>query len=841
MNEARPDHTQAADIRQPAPAEGPPRRRDWWPLVAALAATIPFAGIFTLQRIFHLRDLSLFFWERHLWFRRAIWSGDWPLWDPYVGGGQSAVADGLHQMFFLPALAVRLAGTEVLSFNLWVALPFPLAALGAYAFFRSRFSGQAAALGAIVFAVSGPVVSSGNFPNLSWSVAAMPWVLWAADRLARTGSARSVAMLAAAIACQVFAGEPVSMAATAVTAIVLSLVAGRPSPAEGTQQAARWRLLPVRAACVSGALLLGAAIAAVQILPMSAAVQDSWRPYSRMTDFWAFHPLALVETVWLHAFGNRLDTTLLREVPWMGPLNSGRDPFFYSLYLGPAVLALAAMGAVVGRDRRWSRFWIVVAAVALVASFGAFTPFYPFLQAHLPLVKSFRYPVKYLVVAVMAVAALAASAWETLATLQPAERDGRRGVVGMLAAAAVPALLALAAAGLTVATTWWSHATARAFYDLAVRIGSSDPVGCAAFALETVPAGASRLALVSLVACVLLLAAWKQAPRNGILRVVLFVLLATDLVVSAWGINPMFDAALAREPSWAPIVAAHPDTRFYLGGRGLYGTINDDDPDAARTFARPFGMTPEEGRSALSIQSVFYPSPWRARELLSYDLPVLGPRPLMLAHSRFLQATAEERDRFLQRTAVRWRIVSPTAAPGRTPLARLDYFRTMCLYDWGPGLTRAYVVPEQLVVPDINAQIEAMFGPRLDVRRVVLTTTPAGPPAGRPSTAASSSARILDESSNRVLVEASVPAPGGFLVLLDTFTPDWEATVDGQPAAIFRANALFRTVALVAGTHRVEFRYRPWSFQVGAAITLAGLLVLVLLLRQPSRRRTPQS
>ena len=82
-----------------------------------------------------------------------------------MGGGQSAVADALHQMFLLPAVAVRLIGSEAVGFNLWVATPFPLAALGAWLFFRRRFAPDASALGAIAFSLSGPIVSTGNFPE----------------------------------------------------------------------------------------------------------------------------------------------------------------------------------------------------------------------------------------------------------------------------------------------------------------------------------------------------------------------------------------------------------------------------------------------------------------------------------------------------------------------------------------------------------------------------------------------------------------------------------------------------------------------------------------------------
>ena len=107
------------------------------PLLAAAAlaaATIPVAGVFTLRDCFFLRDLTLA-------FRFAIpvpssqrVLGTWPLWDPYPANGQSAVNDALYQLFHLPSLLIRLLLPEVIAFNVWVALPVPLAAWGAYLF-----------------------------------------------------------------------------------------------------------------------------------------------------------------------------------------------------------------------------------------------------------------------------------------------------------------------------------------------------------------------------------------------------------------------------------------------------------------------------------------------------------------------------------------------------------------------------------------------------------------------------------------------------------------------------------------------------------------------------------
>src|SRR5207302_11177550 len=99
-------------------------------------------------------------------------------------GGQSAIADALNQLLMPVTMAIRLLPSDIVSFNLWIALPLPLAALGMFLFLRRGLMSPvpAAGLGACAFALSGPMVSMLNTPNLSWSVALMPWVLAAADR-----------------------------------------------------------------------------------------------------------------------------------------------------------------------------------------------------------------------------------------------------------------------------------------------------------------------------------------------------------------------------------------------------------------------------------------------------------------------------------------------------------------------------------------------------------------------------------------------------------------------------------------------------------------------------------
>ena len=103
--------------------------------MAVLGACVPFARGLSLTHIFYIRDLTMFFWPRHLWMHRSLLSGSWPLWDPYASAGQPVFPDALNQLFLLPVLILRLI-PAVPGFNLIVAAPFPLAALGMWLFLR---------------------------------------------------------------------------------------------------------------------------------------------------------------------------------------------------------------------------------------------------------------------------------------------------------------------------------------------------------------------------------------------------------------------------------------------------------------------------------------------------------------------------------------------------------------------------------------------------------------------------------------------------------------------------------------------------------------------------------
>ncbi len=72
--------------------------------------------------------------------------------------------------------------------------------------------------------------------------------------------------------------------------------------------------------------------------------------------------------------------------------------------------------------------------------------------------------------------------------------------------------------------------------------------------------------------------------------------------------------------------------------------------------------------------------------------------------------------------------------------------------------------------------------------------------------------QVVSYQPEQIELDVGLDAPGA-LVLADTWYPGWQATVDGEPAALLRADYLFRAVLLPAGQHRVQFDYRPADAQ----------------------------
>ena len=149
------------------------------------------------------------------------------------------------------------------------------------------------------------------------------------------------------------------------------------------------------------------------------------------------------------------------------------------------------------------------------------------------------------------------------------------------------------------------------------------------------------------------------------------------------------------------------------------------------------------------------------------------------------------------------------------------------VYENKEALPRAYVVGEAKIVPQSEDVLETLASEEFDARGMVILEEPA-PVLSAQSRATFERSTVTYRSMLPENVVLEVRTEGdGFLVLTDQYFPGWKAYIDGKPTKIYRANYLFRAVALPAGQHEIVFRYHPWNFRLGAAISITAILLIM--------------
>jgi hypothetical protein len=652
--------------------------------------------------------------------------------------------------------------------------------------------------------VSGPVVSTTNFPNMSWSVAAVPFVFWSLERVFVWRTPGAVSWLALAVACQALAGEPVTLATTLAIAGAYAVLPDR-----------RWRDRRLIALCAIG-MTAGLLLSALQYVPLVLATRHSMRGAVAVTDFWAFHPLALVELVVPHFYGDYFSSHL-SELTWMVALNSGREPFYYTMYIGVAVVLAAAVAALSGRPG--TLFWTCTVLACGLASLGEHTPVYPILTTVFPPLRGFRFPVKYLSLAAFGTATLAAMTVQWLLDTAVPRRPLR--IVLTLAS-----VTGIAAYGIIAWLLLAPGLPIRGFYELAAWAGVPSPIQGAEFLIYRARPLLTAL-FIKLLAGAFLLWVAASSRRERRLALAAFALFgAVDLLASNADVNPTMPAQALDTPAWIRQIPEDLHERVYVGGR-LEGWIDMTDIDAPKYALDIEDFTELENRYVVMNQFMFYPSAYRLRESLSHDLPLLWPVEHARAVARFTAANREERLRFLERVGTRYVLLPTPPFQGAVPLAAMVAAEQQHLYDFRPGARRTYIVPDALIGPNVGWQIEGLFQSRFDPSAGVLVSEPPPPASGAAGIAVPAAATFEEDGINRVVVRAGLPADG-YLALLDTYDLNWKVDVDGEAAPLMRANGLFRAVHLTRGTHVVTFTYRPLPFYVGAALTIMTALGLVL-------------
>ena len=758
------------------------------------------------------------FYPWHVLINRALAAGRWPLWTDLLGNGAPLLANLQTAFFYPPNLLFRLLPVErALGYS--VVLHVIGAGLAAAYWGRTLgLSGLGRTVIALSYALGGYVVGRTQFITMVAAYAWLPLLLALTERLIQRRRGTDAVWLGGALALQLWAGHAqiwfYSMLLMAAYGLYRIL-----------QHAVRSRSTESLKSGLPGLALaagLGLGLSAVQLIPTAELALNSLRRAGADWDFamtYSFWPWRLLTLLAPNLFGS----------PALGNYAGYAAYWEDTAYVGilPLIFAATAVviwfkritalppdtlppGASSGKSQQSSSlslsvipFFALLVPVAILLAMGKNTPIFPFVFRSLPGFAFFQAPARMMLwfaVAVSTLAGIGAHHFRLTYRKQYALRLTAAGAGAML-------VVSLAMLGARVA------------------LGG-----------VYLPA-VTRLAITLGLACGLLLLRGREPDgRDG--RVVSSLLprplwgpliaglLCIDLLWFGLPLTPTISADLYRLPNQAAhAVRPHTtETRLYVDPALEYDlTFNH--------YFRFDAFGPPDVAEWTPLQETLLPNLNAVHGIPSAN----NNEPLAIGRWREMLNKTADADpptagRLLQLMNVGV-VLAQDPPPDSSPLAAIPH-----LYSLDDPLPRAWLVPAARVIADADALLSELMAPDFDPRAEVLLEPPtntaelgevsretASPDV---SSAAGGLAISLREEWNRRTIDLIASQPS-YLVLAYTYYPGWQATADGHPAQILRANYAFMALAVESGPHHVVLTYRPGSLLWGLIISSLSALAMI--------------
>ncbi|MDR1145764.1 MAG: YfhO family protein [Verrucomicrobiales bacterium] len=765
-------------------------------------------------KIFLARDALQDFLPARLFEAKSLLSGEFPFWNPYLGGGKPFIAEPQSQALY-PVNILFLLFKPAVALNLYWLVHLYIGGLGAWFFCRQiKVSSSAACLAAISFMLGVWLLAQLEFPN---NGAAGAWIPLIFGVLARFHAAlpvaprpfaecwrqrRLVGALSILFAVQFFANFPEFIIYPCVgyaLYIGVAAVMGK-----------SWRV----AATLTLLFMVSGALALLMTLPETLSTAELV-PYSERAGAFdtRFNMASMSLTHLLSAifpfiggfpgFPDKHWEAGLFEF-WIGAFYAGAVPLMVMPFafgrwsqkkVGEKIPALAA-GAMI--------------LVGIALALGENTPLYPWLHAHAPLLGHFRFPAKFLILVVLGALMLAALGADALAKKR---------------AASLPLLVTLgcvvAVSGLLALILWLEPAWC---VDLTGAAGAQG----SPLMLERAGKFAMVAWLFLALAFVWVLALAKTKINTAALLGAGALLTFINLLVISRQLHPAAPAAdtltLAVPPALER-VAADRDYRAVSVYAGVQQYLYADPrPEIYRWagHAGSGGMWAQLGirqqYSALLKLQKYH----QLTALIYGDNAALSNQALDLFGVKWL-IVGEPWQRILWGNAGRDLKIAerPTALP-RFKL----YAAPTPVADDGEAWRR--IISGQFT-PDAPL-VEPVCLRDGDITTVPLTMINAAP-------ADADKLNVVAETSNKITLQTETLG-ARLLWFGDTWYPGWRAAVDGRATPIHRVNYMFMGVEIPAGKHTVAFKFYPRHFTVSLSVALVALGVsLTLLLARKNKSR----
>lgn len=752
--------------------------------VSAVIIGLPaiyFAGALFLDCILSFRDLSRYFYPIRFFTVSSIKSGVLPLWNPYIYCGMPNLAAQQSCVFYPPSIIYYMFPFDF-AFNFFLIFHVFLAGLFTYLLCRHwNYKRSASLLAAIIFMLGGYMVSMVNLPTTLSSVVWFPLVLLFFDKALAAGGAQNMAITALSLAVMFLGGEPSIFYCTVLVLMFYAVFFAKNNDNRGAMlKTVSFRYIFV--------VLLGALIVAVNVFPFIEFIKYSDRAGKGFASYEIY-------STWSLPVKDILDLFVTKKVFYARELTKylAEQNWAFSLYSGALAFLLIFVCVILSREWR-IRFLYFIGIVFLLLSYGKFTPFHKFLYEFMPGISLVRYPVRYVYVVIFTVAMLSGAGLDNY--IRNLHAKGAR--IVRLSKMLLPMIFF---AAILMVLTPLSNAIRFlgifVFGGLILIFGINRKIRGGFVAMSFVLITIGDLFLTDLNPSMYMIPSEKfhSSTKN-------IDLIKRDAGLSRFLISPK----VAKKNS-------------FLEGPSYADAVQIAKDRLCSNWPILYGLYDANGYESVMIAS--------CAKLITLIMTSPGPDStnimdmMNVKYMLFLDKIKSERYK---------------------PI--LEQGDTSCLYENTRVLPRAFLVGSHIVLnreEDIADKLKSTdFDPS---RELVLEEEPV---LKYQSIEVSKyqgveKAEIIKYAPNEVMIEAAVKE-SKFLFMSDTYYPGWKVYVDGKRDKIYKANFTFRAVYLGPGIHAVRFVYDPFTFKLGAVVSLAtfaGIIVYVIydLVTRKRRKR----
>jgi hypothetical protein len=757
----------------------------WLWLTVAILCVVYFPLF--LGRIVFYSDVAHWTLPARWFVRQSLLHGELPGWNPLQGIGFPIFADPLYGVFYPPNWLYLIVPADWLTTLITWQDFFHLVWGGVGMFWLARrLTGKpvAACVAALAWSLAGYTTSQWVSGMRMLGGAWLPWTavgyLALLDSLSLGGRRWSIGVVKAALptAFGLLVGE-VFVAMMGVgfglaIAIALAVFERRRDPGQPSLQA-KWL------GAVALALALAAGLGAITVVPAIALKGSTERAgaLSRSdAEACSLHPARLVEFVAPDSMGN--SEGFQPAAQWIGESGLDNLPLSSSFYLGSTVVALALVGF--GRRRYLALLLGILGAFALVLALGRHLPVHALFRRAVVPFGYMRFPEKYTVVLVGCMALLAA-----LGTVRilAAERPAWRRVTVLLGL-----LLTLALLARFVFPGRWSTQVTRG-----ALVGAAGLVG--------------------------VLAVQFLAPRRPRWTPVLLIaIVALDLAAATWPLQIFTTRQVASVSARAASVVLA-DNPGHGEPPRLYRAYN-----VLKNVGRFTPNLPPELSELWLLQTFITNTAniWGIATLPGYDASI--PAGL----DRIWAEGLSQGQSVLRLLGARYTLLpvddpSKEQRTGIEPM--LDPLPGTRLYRVPDTLPRVFLVGQAEVADDATV-LHAILEPDVISGRKAWLAPQSGAQSLSAARLSPGSCALDFYANNRLQATCQVQQPA-LAVFVEQYDKGWQATVDGQPVPILRANLIMRAVALGPGEHKIAMEFRTPGLWAGGLGTLLALIILGIL------------